>query len=356
MTPELEQHMERVARRSNAFFNAKKPGHFLLWTEVPWEKKEIPPFYKFDLDHQLHEFIDYQLENNKILWQAKSGLDDDTIPLMVPWFGISEHSAWTGADVHFQKDTSLPIPFIKSIDDVEAMNLCTENKWFRRMQQGYDYLRSKKDGSFVLGVRGTMAPMDIANAIRGDELFTDFILNPELVHLLMKKLTSLIPQYYSHMLSWADDLLGGHAYFFHHGWMPGNTIAHLSNDAAMLCSPQIFDEFAFEYEKELVAPYKHVLYHVHNQKMHFIPRLIEMPQLSLLEISTDPNTVEPLDDLENIFSLTGSTNLMLHCDSDLLRKRIDELTERNVFLHVWCKDYKDAKEVIAMVRDKSELL
>lgn len=349
----LSQKIENVVARSKTFYATKKPGHFLINAILPVPIPEIPPLYDFDLDHQLTKWLDFKLAAARPIWQAKAELDDDTIPCICPQFGIAEHSAWLGMEVLLQKDTCLSIPLLKSPEDLDRLQFSAATKWFHYIKNGYDYLRSKKDGSFVLSLRGTMAPMDFANALRGDELFMDFILLPDFVHRLMQFLVEAIDWYYRHLQKWADEIDGGNVQYIGSGWMDKNIIGHLSNDAALLCSPEIYDEFAFPYEVELVKKYSGVFYHVHNEKMHFIPKLAQLPGLKLLEVSNDPRTPGTLEDLDRIFAATGSANLMLHGSSDQVRSNIDQLKARNVFLQVTCHDRKDAEDIIGLVRKHS---
>jgi hypothetical protein len=349
----LSEHIENVVRRSKTFYEAANPGHFLINTILPAETPDIPPLYDFNLDYQLTEWLDYKLAAARPIWQAKVGLDDDTIPCICPQFGIAEHSAWLGTDVLLQKDTCLSIPSLKSPEDLDGLQLSEGTKWFQYMKKGYDYLRSKQDGSFVLSIRGTMAPMDYANALRGDELFMDFILQPDFVHRLMKFLVGATDWYYRRLRTWTDDIDGGNVQYIGSGWMDKKIIGHLSNDAALLCSPEIYDEFGFPYEAKLIENFNGVFYHVHNEKMHFIPKLAQLSEMKLLEVSNDPKTPCTLENLDHIFASTGSANLMLHGISDQVRSCIDQLKERNVFLQVTCQDRKDAEDIIGLVRNHS---
>ncbi|MDZ7333274.1 MAG: hypothetical protein ONB31_14970 [candidate division KSB1 bacterium] len=85
-----------------------------------------------------------------------------------------------------QKDTCFSIPSVKAPEDLERVTISEGTKWLQYMKKGNDYLRSHQDGSFVLLMRVTVAPMDYANALRDDELFMDFILQPDFVHCLIK--------------------------------------------------------------------------------------------------------------------------------------------------------------------------
>ncbi len=352
----LDEHINGVVKRSRNFYIKKDNGHILLNVRVPYGNISTPPLYYFDLESQLDEYLEYQLNVSREKWNAKEGLEDDYIPAICPRFGVAEHSAWLGAEVLLQEDTCLPVPFIENIADIDRLLLNKESSWFQLMKRGYEFLRSKKDGSFVLSVRGTMAPMDIANAIRGDSMFTDFLLNPEFAHKLMQKLVEAIQWYYNHILSWADKVHDGHVYYMMDNWMGPDSLGHLSNDAAMLCSAAVYEEFGYPYEVELVKNWKNIFYHVHNEKVHYFPKLVELPGLALLEVSQDPKTVPPIEDLENIFNVTDSVNLMLHATSQQVRDQIEMLKKRNVYLDVTCADKKDAQDIIQFVRKHSKPL
>ncbi len=311
---------------------------FLINTTVPAEGPAIPPLHSFDLDHQLTQWLDYQLDAARAGWGAKEGLDDDSISSICPHFGIAEHSAWIGMEVRLQETTCLPVPVIRVPDDLKFLHYSEKNKWFIYMKSGYEYLRSREEGSFVTSAgRGTMAPMDLANAVRGDELFTDFLLQPDFCHRLMVLMVDAIQWYFPYLYAWADDIAGGRVFTFGKGWMPPQTIGHLSNDAAMLCSPEVYEEFGYPYECRLAKRYKQVFYHIHSEKIHYVQRLATLPKLVMLQVSDDPKTIPPIEDLPRILSRRNRPSQF-----DVIRKQqsgaenIDELSCRNVFLQVNC--------------------
>ena len=350
----LGKHIQDVVNRSTAFYQKNESGHFLVNAKIADKALEIPPFYDFDLDSELEKFLECELESAKCKWKAKEGIDDDSIPAIAPYFGIAEHSAWLGLDAVIQENTSFPIPAVNTIDDLNKLSCSEGNKWFLYMKRAYDYLRSRKDGSFVLAVRGIMTPMDIANAVCGDKLFEDFLLESEYCHQLMEYFTAALRWYYPYVLSWSDNVENGYIFNCGEGWMPKGTIGHLSNDTAMLCSPKIYKNFGMPYEKEQVKDYSNVLYHVHNEKMHYFPELVKLQNLSMLQISYDPKTVKPINNLNEIYKVTGNVNLMLDATCNEVVNNIEMLKKRNVFLQVECNNKKEAVEIIKFIRGHSK--
>ncbi len=355
MSPALAAKVRRVVARSRRFYSAPEPGHILVNCKVPAETPPVPPLLEFDLDRQLGEWLDLNLAADRPRWAVKEGLDDDALPAACPYFGIAEHSAWLGLEVRLQEATSLPVPAVNGPDDLGRLTLDEGNRWCRYMREGYEHLRRRQDGSFLLAVRGTMSPMDLANAVRGDELFVDLLAEPEFAHRLMAFCLRALGWYYPRLVSWADRVEDGQVFLFG-GWLGPDCIGHLSNDAAMLCAPEVYGEFGLPYEREQTAGHGMVLYHAHNQKLHFLPQLATLPKLALLEISTDPQTPPPIEDLARIEAATGSANLRFAATSDALRAHIGGLTRRNFYLDVRCRDRRDAEDVLALVRDRSKPL
>jgi len=358
VTHELREHIQRVIARSKAFYAARTPGHFLIHASYPapaGPAAPLPPLWDYDLCdvRQLHAYLGTRLDAGRAARAARGGLEDDSIPAAFPYFGIAEHSAWLGMDVRLQESTCLPLPLIERPEDLDRLEMSEHTPWFEIMREGYSYLRSRADGTFVLGVRGTMMPMDLANAMRGDELFTDFLLDPEFAHRLLDFCTRAVEWYYERLTSWADELDGGHVFAMGAGWLGPHCLGHVSNDAAFMCSATVYEEFGFPYEERLSRGYGGLLYHVHNEKLQFVPRLVQLPRLALLEISQDPRTPPPVEDLPRIFANTGSANLLLHMSSDQTRKHVEELKQRNVFLDVHCRDRVDANDIVAFVRSHS---
>jgi hypothetical protein len=352
----LSEHTARVIARCRAFYAAREPGHFLVNAHVPAEAPAVPPLNEFDLNRQLTAWLDHLLAAARPIWAAKEGLDDDALPSICPRFGIAEHSAWLGADVRLQETTCLPIPILQTPADLERLTLSTETRWYRIMRASYAYLHARNDGAFFVSVRGTMSPMDIGNAIRGDALFSDFLADPAFAHRLMAFLVTAMRWYYDQILDWADDVAGGRIFVYHSSWMGPRTIGHMTNDAAMLCSPKIYDAFGFPYERQVTESYAGALYHVHNQKLHFAAKVAQLPNLKLLEVTNDPKTPPALEDLPRVLAATSAANLMLHATSEQVRAHIGELKGRNVFLDVPCADRGDAEDIVAFVRAHSKPL
>lgn len=128
------EQIKRIVHRSRAFYRRAEPGHYLINVQIPADFPTIPALSEFNLEHQLGEWLDYNLAAHRPLWRVKEGLDDDAIPSISPFFGIAEHSAWLGLDVLLQETTCLPVPLVETVEDIPRLTCDTGNLWFRRMR------------------------------------------------------------------------------------------------------------------------------------------------------------------------------------------------------------------------------
>jgi hypothetical protein len=119
------------------------------------------------------------------------------LPCIAPRFGHAEHTAWLGQRIRWQADTSRGEPVVADRADIDRLDLQEESLGYRLRRDRHAYLRSRQDGPFFL-------------AVRGDELFSDFLERPEFCHHGLRRLTAIYPKYLHRLRSWADEIEGGH--------------------------------------------------------------------------------------------------------------------------------------------------
>ncbi len=351
----LSERAGAVVRRARAFCEAGTPGHFLVAVHPPREWPPIPDFTSVEWDNpaELQRHVDAQLENHRAGWCSKEGLDDDTLPCIAPRFGYAEHTAWLGMNIRWQRDTSIGEPFLNSRSQIPGLGLREESFGYRLMRDSYAHLRSRQDGSFFLAMRGCASPMELANAVRGDDIFMDFAEEPAFCHQLLARLTEIYPDYLNRLRSWADEIDGGTLFWMHQGWIGPNAMGHFSNDAAMLCGPGVYAEFGFPYEEKLTAGWDHILFHIHTEKMHYVPRLARLRRLRLLQVQADPATGSNFNSIGRILAATGNANLLITAGSAEIRANLDAVRGRNVFFVAHCESRADAADLIAWLRGRS---
>jgi hypothetical protein len=360
MTNYLDEQIASVVPRVRSFLGAAEPGHFLVNAYFPAPGSPPPRLDRLDLRNpdDLHRWLGAHLANNRSFWKAREGLKDDYIPATGPSFGYAEFTAWLGLEVQLQPTTSLALPCYRDIREAPATLTFSEDApWVRLMRDSYAWLRAQQRGDFVLAVRGASSPMEMANAMRGDDLFMDFLDAPEHCHRLLNALTGIYPSYFNLLRSWADPVAEGHILSsWLTVWMGPDAIGHLSNDTAMLCSADVYEEFGFPYEARLVDQYSTVCYHVHSEQMHYLPRLAQLPRLKLLQVQDDPKTGSNMKNLDAILRATGDCALMLAGTPAEIVPCFDRLAARNVYFRAYCANREEAEDFVSRARRRSKPL
>lgn len=355
LNPGLESRVKNIISKTRLFYEAESPGHFLVRTSFPVELPPVPDLRTVDMEKDKEMFLKAWLKMYKAVWESKKDVGDDEIPAIFPRYGIAEHSAWMGQEVIPQSDTNHPVELLGSLTETDKIDLTGNTPWFRYMKESYEILRWMQDGTFLLAPRGAMAPMELANVLRGNDMLMDFILNPDDSRKLISLLTEAGKWYYRHILEWSDEIEGGNTFAYGYGWAE-NCFGHLSNDTAMMCAPDVYNEFGLPYEIELTKGYDSVIYHAHSAGLHFLDQVAEIPNLKLLEISEDPTAPEPIETLETIYASTpGINHFMIHGTPDQFKENIHKLKQRNIFCDVLCRTENEAKEMVRFINRHSIL-
>jgi hypothetical protein len=307
------------------------------------------PFPRWRFPQDLRAYLDEQIAFLLETWANKRGLDDDAVPSLYPRFGIAEHSAFVGGEVEFSADTSYAHPCIHDWSDLERLELRDDHPWLRLITDGLRYLVDRSAGRFAVMQRGAMAPLDLANALRGNDLFTDFYDAPEEVHRLLDFCTRACAFYIEaqrRALPAADgDVLCG-CYV----WMPGRSFGHLSEDASVLCSPTQYREFGRPYTTRVVAPFAHAFMHLHTAGARAFPDILSIPRIDFIELANDPNTPRGIEVLRSHRALLAGKVVKLFVTLDEIRRHLDLLREVRTVLFCTVADAAEGRTAIDLVR------
>ncbi|NMA94571.1 MAG: hypothetical protein GX974_00850 [Clostridiales bacterium] len=344
---------QEIIERTNRFYESSDTGIALI--QVRNIQSIQPPKLKamneWDFPNDLYEYLDARLERFLSYWDKRGYLGDDLIPSIHPWFGIAEHSAFVGGEVEFTKETSYHHPVIKDWDDFGKLELREDNPWIRMVLDGQQYLLERSEGRYAVKLRGADGPMDIANAVRGNELFVDFYEYPDEVHRLMEFCTDAVKWTLEHQKKTVGQLYGGVITGFDI-WLPGNSIGQLSEDASTMCSPDIYREFGLPYTQKLVSEYDHAFMHTHALGKHNIPVIAEMDKINVMEISSDPNRPRAIEIYKDLEKELEDKVVVVQLTYDEIIENLDFLKNKKTIIWYSATDMDDAKRAIKLVRSE----
>jgi len=233
---------------------------------------------------------------------------------------------------------------------LDSLRLETENPWFRRILEGYRHLVEMCDGDYAVSAFCNAGPGDMANAIRGDALFTDLYDSPAQVHALMDKCADAAIWLEEAVGRLTGDVLGGSVTA--NVWFPGNA-PYISEDFFDLCAPERYTEFGAPHTRKILSRFQGGFIHHHAKGAHIHGRIAALPHVKLLEQSWDPNCPRPVDRLPELLEQHGGLPLMVRCHARDVYAHIDEMRQGRVVLMLNIDDLGQGRDVMRFIRKHS---
>jgi hypothetical protein len=354
--PWLKNRIEKF----NAFFADDTPGQILvilaLWDmAVDYEALGIPdrPLDTWDFPTDAEAFAEHNVRHLRAGIELTRNIEDDRIPYVSPAIGIALNSVfYSGAPMIIGPDTSWVHPVIHDWDDLEGIRPDPANSWFQVISRINRRFVAMNAGDYAVQTFSHFAPMDMANALRGNQIFFDFYDAPDQVHALMQRCVEGIVWLEQEQRKIVPDVLGGTAIWG--TWSPGPSLM-MSEDAPDLCSPEIYREFGRPYTEQVAAAIGGCWIHHHALGMHVHGEVARVKGLRQTELSLDPNCPRPVDRLPQLFELNNGLPLMTRCYPRDVYEKIEEMKQGRLIIALSAGSLEEARETIAFVRKHSRI-
>lgn len=349
-----------LAQKYKQFFADPSPGQ-LLATICPYTfpmdyaAYGLPdrPLSSWNFDTQMEAYVAYAVARHNAFLEHTKDLDNDYVPALNLNFGYGVHSAYfSGAEVIQGEETSWTRPVLTDWDGLDALRMDENNPWLQKILSGYRYLKAQCGEECALSAFCNAGPGDMANAIRGDALFTDLYDAPEQVHALMRRCVDAA--------IWLEEAIGQVIGGVEGGtvtanvWFPGKA-PYLSEDFSDLCSPAQYEAFGAVHTARFLAHFQGGYIHHHAKGAHIHAQLAKLPHLKLLEQSWDPNCSRPVERLPELFEAHEGLPLMIRCHARDVYEHIGELTQGRVVIMLNVDDVAQGREVMRFIRKHSIL-
>lgn len=305
----------------------------------------------WDFSGDAREFVKYQVDKNRAFMDYTRDLDNDYFPALNVNLGYGAHSAYfTGAEVIMGADTSWAHPILTDWSDLDQLKMDENNYWYRKILEMYGYMKEFCEGDYVLSAFSNAGPGDMANAIRGNDLFYDLMDEPENVHQLMDKCADAV--------IWLETKIREIAGYIHGGtvtanvWFPNQT-PYISEDFSDLCSDEMYREFGYRYTQKILNHFGGAFIHHHAKGYQVHKSIATLNSLNLLEISLDPKCDRPIDRIEEVFEMNNGVPLMIRCHARDLKTHIDRLKQGRVVIMLNIDSLEEGKEAMKLIRKNS---
>ena len=354
INPWLQDRIERF----RGFHEDTEPGQvrviMALWAmDLDYSQYglEPRPLSSFDHLNKPEEYVDYMLRRVAIDVRILKDLGDDTIPNIFPGVGIALNSIfWTNAEMTVSEDTSWVDHVLHDWDMLDELRCDPSNKWFEVLTRSNRRLVERNEGDYTVLPQSTFSPMDMAHALRGNDLFMDFYDSPDRVHTLLDRCEDAIATFHAEQKKIVPDVMGGTAVWG--TWVPGPAI-FMSEDIADLCSPEIYNEFGRPHSEKLSSRFGGCWIHHHARGLHVHEAIAKVAGLKQIEISWDPNCPRPIDMVEKLYEWSGPIPVLTRGTSQDLYDNIEKIKQGRFVFSLHAKDLDDAREAIAFVRKHS---
>jgi len=277
-----------LAQKTRALFEGQR-GALIQFKRINGiEVPKMPPLNSFKFPEDTVRYLDMRADIELKYWEQRKDIDDDLFPSIAPWYGIAEHTAFLGGEVEFSTSTSYNHIIAPEWEDVKNLKLDESHPWLRMVVDGVAHYKKNYSDRLLPKLRGADGPSDIANIVRGNELFYDVYDEPELVMKLNDFCADAARFTLELQKKEAGMFEGGYLTGFDI-WMPGDCIGQISEDASCMLSPEIYEELFLPGLKRCAAGYDNVMLHTHSLGKRIIPLFASVDDITAIEISNDPN-------------------------------------------------------------------
>ncbi|HEY3342760.1 MAG TPA: hypothetical protein VGK81_12110, partial [Anaerolineae bacterium] len=244
----IEQRQERYRR----FYQSYQPGQLLIiCSYAGGPPAQAVDFLQYDFtqlsEHQ--RYWDVLIENALISIADRTDLNDDWMPGIEAHYGFGSLGAvYSDAALTFTDTTSYIEPALERLEDVDALDLARERFWARVFVDVARYLSEKSERRFLVSAYPNPSPLDVANLLRGNAIFTDVYEQPELFQRLLQRCLAGAIANMRRILQAIHNPGGGTLAF--NRWIPQGAV--LLEDAADLISPKLYREIGLPYTQRMI--------------------------------------------------------------------------------------------------------
>jgi len=283
---------------------------------------------------------------------VRSSVGDDAIPIILPFLGIGDFSAFVTGDIHFAKETSWSRPSLKRIRDYKNIEPLGSAHWYKKMISICTEIMQISKGSGIPFSKAFFSPLDLAESLRGIELYTDFYEDPEGVHDLLGYCTDALIFFMEDIYALIRHHLGdktANLYFY------DSIINNMSEDIACLISPEHYREFAAPYTQRVINHFGKSNMHCHSKALYLVKEICKLDHVMTLWLASDPNEPRAIDNLGQMIEDANGVCLAIDCSSiEEIEKNIETARKGNVCFFMFAESPEEANEATKRFRKLTE--
>lgn len=330
--------------RQKAFFESGRPGLLTLFA-YPFDPAAPVklPIDQIDWADEVSvdRFAASQFRQFDVLNRRHDKPEDDYIPWMGIQVGTGSIGAsylrdWASLQMHYEGMTDWMDPPVKDWGDLDRIGFNPDNPCFRALLQVTRYLANRFDGSYGLRNYPHFNALDLANQLRGNELFMDLYDSPDNVREMLRRGNAAVREMETFI---RDKVITPSGCY---GAVCGVYIEsgmYLSCDAGDMVGPDLLREFGFEETQELCSTLGGAFLHHHEMGMNTLPVWAEASGLRIQHLMRDPNTAHLEDGVdESVLAASMNVPVLFNTTFEKYRKHASDWAHGRFAVQVELQD------------------
>ncbi|MBQ2957666.1 MAG: hypothetical protein IJE08_14550 [Clostridia bacterium] len=339
----------QTTERIRDFYEKKETGvqiHVKSCASLATPK--LAPLNSFSFPEDLHKYLDARAHNDYLFARFHETIEDDFIPSTSPWYGIAEHTAFLGGKVDFTETTTFQHQICEELEGWRDLKLDRNNFWIHLVADGIKYLHEKWEEFIPVRMRGADGPSDIANAIRGNDLFYDIYDDPDELAEMMKFCAQAVNFTLDLQRENATQIGGGCINGFGI-WTPGKHVGHISEDFSTMISREVYEEHFLSALEDCVKDSDSSMLHVHSLGERMIPVFAGVDKISIMELSSDPNCARAVEVYRKYREELKKKTIVIAPTYEELLGMGDLFESNKTIIWYYAENEDDAKRALAAV-------
>ncbi len=267
--------------------------------------------YDFTTDAGIRTYVQDLVRELHLVSESRLGMQDDTLPMVMPILGIGDYSAFVAGEIIFSEDTSWSQPLLTDLDDWRNLPRLGTAVWYKRFMDICEHLLETTSHTHIPFMRGFFSPLDLAHALRGNDIYYDFFDDPPKVHDLLGYCADATIAFAEDLYNLARKHLGQSdaGMWFLDGYI------NMSEDTACMISPELYRTFAAPHTQKVIDHFGRGLLHCHSRALYLVPEISALDKAVNIWVATDPNETRPIDVLKTLIAQADGVGLSLDIES-----------------------------------------
>ncbi|RJP50400.1 MAG: hypothetical protein C4583_10695 [Anaerolineaceae bacterium] len=322
--------------QNNAFWS-RSSSHPLVGIAVNITFPMLSFAKQFEEDHILPEMLhpeDFFAEWDRAHEETESR-GEDLFSVASPLASVPWMEAILGCDIRVVRESGSM--WAEPQADLELKNIRYDlsNPWLRKLVEFSNALREHADGRYPIGNPILRGVSDLISALLGStQMVYAFYDRPEFVRELAQRCTDIWHSVAQELTQAKGIFMDGSCADRRRIWGRGTSLLY-QDDAAVLTSPKIYNEFFLQHVASILKPYTNTIIHLHSESLHIMQHgLASLPELRAMEVLLGPSGPQGLELLGNFKEILKTKGLVIcgEMSLDLIRGFLTELPHSGLSL------------------------